>query len=118
MKTIRGALAAALVLTSALSVQAAEYYHFRGPNWRNGVVDWLKATTCDPASVTAGISGRDDVHVYCLNTGFKGTYTLLLYPKHPPDRANNTIRALVDGQNARIFGFIGEDVYVLTWTKQ
>jgi hypothetical protein len=126
MKTIRGALAAALLLTSALSVQAADYAHFRGPTWRLDLVNFLNGGNppnpqkkCDPASVTGGFTSQGDVHVYCLTgSGFAGTYTLLLYPRHSPDQANNTIKALVDGQVARIFGFIGDDVYVLTWTKQ
>jgi hypothetical protein len=126
MKTIRGALAAALLLTSALSVQAADYAHFKGPGWRNELVNFLNGgpaqtatKKCDPASVTGGISGQQDVHVYCLTGGgFAGTYTLLLYPRHLADQPNSTIKALVDGQVGRIFGFIGDDVYVLTWTKQ
>jgi hypothetical protein len=51
-------------------------------------------------------------------SGYNGTYTLLLYPKHPVDRENSTIRALVDGGQTRIFGVVGDDMYVLTWTKQ
>jgi hypothetical protein len=124
MKTIRGALAAALVvLTSAMSVQAAEYGHYSGSLWRNGVDEFLqpkdaKTPKCTPESVTGGITGQDNVHIYCIRGGFTGTYTLLLYPRHPVDRANLTIKALVDGGNARILGFIGDDAYVLTWTKQ
>jgi len=118
MKTIRGALAAALLLTSAISVQAAEYQHLKGPTWRTGLDEFLKKFKPSPETVTGGITGQGDVHVYCIPSQFGGTYTLLLYPKHPVDRANNTIKALVDGGNAKIFGFVGDDVYVLTWTKQ
>ena len=118
MKTMRVALAAAFLLTSALSAQAAEYAHFTAATWRIGIVDFLKKFQPDPTSVTGGISGQYDVHVYCVKGQFTGTYSLLFYPKHPTDRANLTIQALVDGGNAKIFGFVGEDVYVLTWTKQ
>ena len=117
MKAIRGALAAAFVLASALSVQAAEYQNLSGPTWRTGVEEFLKKFKPDPTTVTAGISGRGDVHIYCVPGQFVGTYTLLLYPKHPLNRPNSTIKALVDGGNAKIFGFVGDDVYVLTWTK-
>ena len=48
----------------------------------------------------------------------RARYTLLLYPKHPIGRANPTLKALVDGGNVKIFGFVGDDAYVLTWTRQ
>jgi hypothetical protein len=134
MKTIRSAFAAALFWTCTFPVHAADYAHFRGPNWRVDLQNWLNGISsgavahgkCDPATVTGGISGRGDVHVYCLSSGSggggssggAGTFTLLLYPRHPLDQANNTLKALVDGGIARIFAFVGEDVYVLTWTKQ
>lgn len=117
MKMIRGALAAVVVLASTLSAQAAEYQHLDGATWRAGIDEFLKKFKPDPSSVTGGITGRGDVHIYCVPSQFTGTYTLLLYPRHPVDRANSTIKALVDGGNAKIFGFIGDDVYVLTWTK-
>jgi hypothetical protein len=120
MKPIRNAILAGLLLISALSAQAAEYVHFSGPTWRSDVEEFLKKWGPDPSTVTAGITGQGVVHIYCVPGGtnaFKGTYTLLLYPKHPTDRANNTIKALVDGGVAKIFGFVGDDVYVLTWTK-
>ena len=117
MKTIHGALAAALILMSAMSAQAAEYGYFKGPTWRTAVIDLLTRTKPDPANVTGGITGDLGVHVYVVPGGFAGTYTLLLIPNHPTDRALGVLKALVDGGNARIFGFIGNDVYILTWTK-
>jgi hypothetical protein len=118
MKTIRGALIAALLLVCALPVQAAEYQHLKGPTWRTGVDEFLKKFKPSPETITAGITADGDVHIYCVPGQFTGTYTLLLYPRHPVDRPNNTIKALVDGGNAKIFGFVGDDAYVLTWTKQ
>jgi hypothetical protein len=117
MKTIRGALAAALILISATAAHPADYQHFKGPTWRTTLIDYLNKSKPSPETVSGGISGDLDVHLYLVPGSFSGTYTLLNFERHPPDRALGVIKALVDGGNAKIFGFVGTDVYVLTWTK-
>ncbi len=117
MKLTCAALAAALLVTLAPSAQAAEYQHFRGPKgWRSGVMEFLQRFKPDPASVTGGINGEFDVHVYLVPGQFNGSYKLL-HLKHSTVSASNTIKSLVDGGTAKILGFWGEDVYLLTWTK-
>jgi hypothetical protein len=117
MKTIRGVCVAALLLTSAMSAQASEYQHFKGgPNWRAAVIEFIHRYKASPETITGGITGDFDVHVYLVPGQFTGAYTLVHF-RHPPGRALNTIKALVDGGTAKILGFFREDVYVLTWTK-
>jgi hypothetical protein len=117
MKTIRGALAAALMMISGMSAQAAEYGFFKGPTWRTALIDFIKQFKPNPENVTGGITGDLGVHVYLVPGQFTGTYSLLHIERHPADRALGIFKALVDGGNAKIFGFIGNDVYILTWTK-
>src|SRR5882757_6227934 len=113
MKMICGVLTAALLLTSAISADASEYQHFKGPkNWRTSLIEFLHRFKPAPETVSTGIAGDFDVHVYLVPGQFNGTYSIL-HMKHPPDRASNTIKSLVDGGTAKILGFIGEDVYVL-----
>lgn len=66
--------------------------------------------------MSAQINGEFDVHVYLVPGQFNGTYTLL-HLKHRANRGSTTFKALMDGGSAKIFGFVGDEVYVLTWTK-
>ena len=117
MSAIRGIVAAAFLLTSAISANASEYQHFKGmKNWRAGVIEFLHRFKPAPEAVTSGINGEFDVHVYLVPGNFNGTYTVLRM-KHQTEKASNTLKSLIDGGTAKIFGFAGEDVYVLTWTK-
>lgn len=118
MRTVQVGLVVAFLLTSAMSAQAAEYQHLKGPTWRTGLIEFLTKFKPDPQNVTGGITSEGDVHVYLVPGQFTGTYQLLQFVRHPTDRPVGTIKALVDGGNARIFSFVGEDLYVLTWTKQ
>jgi len=79
-------------------------------------MEFLQRFKPNPEGITAGINGEFDIHVYLVPGNFNGIYTVLRM-KHQTDKASNTLRSLIDGGTAKIFGFIGDDVYVLTWTK-
>jgi hypothetical protein len=118
MKKTRGILVAAFMLMLYAPAGAAEYQYFSGqsPHWRTSLLEWLNKQKPTPESVTAGITGNFDIHVYAVPGQFAGTYSLQ-HSKHPANKPSGLIRALVDGGTGKILGFNGNDVYVLTWTK-
>ena len=149
MKMIKAAVAAAALLVLSRAANAADYQFFSGrtdPHWRSDLLAWLAKEKPDPTNVSIGITADGEVHAYAVQGQFTGIYSVQRL-RHPNDRPNSALRAMMDGGTARIIGFaparerLGEEapapgaeapeeapapnasrakfsVYLLTWTKQ
>ena len=116
MKTICGVLTAALVLISTMAAQAAEYQAFdAGRGWNATFLQWLQKYKPAPENVSVGIEGPL-IHAYLVPGTFAGIYSVQRM-RHPPGAPKAAIRAIMDGGTGKILGFMGDRVYLLTWTK-
>jgi hypothetical protein len=116
MKTICGMLTAALVLISPMAAQAAEYQGFDADKgWNATFLLWLQKYKPAPENVSIGIEGSR-IHAYLVAGTFAGTYSVQRL-RHQPSTPNAAIRAIMDGGTGKMLGFIGDRVYLLTWTK-
>jgi hypothetical protein len=110
-------VAAALVLMASTVTRAAEHAVFDGSkNWRSGFLRYLTKYRPTPDGISVGMMGSR-VHVYLVPGGFTGTYAIQRV-RHSPYAPNGVVRALVDGGNGKILGFIDGYCIVLTWTRQ
>jgi hypothetical protein len=68
MRTALSAFAAAFVLMSQVTAEAAEYLYLSGhaPNWRTSLLEWLHRQKPTPENITAGITDNFDIHVYAV----------------------------------------------------
>jgi hypothetical protein len=62
-----------------------------------------------------GIEGPR-IHAYLVPGTFAGIYSVQ-HMRHPPAAPQAAIRAIMDGGTGKVLGFMGDRVYVLTWTK-
>jgi hypothetical protein len=109
-------VAAALILMAATNAHAAEYQIFDGSrNWRSSFLQYLAKYRPSPDGISVGMMGNR-IHAYLVPGGFSGTYALQRV-RHSPNGPNSMVRALVDGGNGKILGFIDDYCIVLTWTR-
>jgi hypothetical protein len=109
MPTKCASLAIALIAASifATSAFAAEYVYLNGrtnPRWRTDLLAWLQKFKPTPDGVSIGITSAGDVHAYAVQGAFTGIYSIERL-RHPTDRANSLVRAIMDGGTGRIIGF-------------
>jgi len=117
MKALFGLLATALVLLSPMAAGAAEYQEFDAAarSWSPSFLQWLQKYKPAPENVSVGID-RAYIHAYLVPGTFAGIYSIQRMT-HPPGKHQRAIRAIMDGGTGKILGFIGDHVYLLTWTK-
>jgi hypothetical protein len=111
-------VAAALVLMATTVTHAAEYQVFDGGsrNWRSSILRYLAKYRPTPDGISVGTMGKR-VYVYLVPGGFTGTYAIQRI-RHAPYAPSGVVRALVDGGNGKILGFMDGYCIVLTWTRQ
>jgi hypothetical protein len=111
-------VAAALVLMATTVTHAAEYQVFDGGsrNWRSGFLRYLAKYRPTPDGISVGMM-NNRIYAYLVPGGFAGTYAIQRI-RHHPYAPNGVVKALVDGGNGRILGFINGYCIVLTWTRQ
>lgn len=116
MKPLLSILTAAFVLLSPMAVGAAEYQGFDAERgWNASFLQWLQKYKPAPENVSVGIEGAH-IHAYLVPGTFAGMYSVQRL-RHPPTAPQAAIRAIMDGGTGKIIGFIGDRVYLLTWTK-
>jgi hypothetical protein len=107
MKMIKAAVAATALFLLSTAADAADYQYLNArtnTHWRSDLLAWLVKEKSDPANVSIGITADGDIHAYAVQGQFTGIYAVQRL-SHPTDRANNTLRAIVDGGTGRIIGF-------------
>src|ERR1700744_2703988 len=106
MKMIKAVIAAALFSLSTVAY-AADYQYFNAqtdPHWRTDLLAWLAKDKPAPTDVSIGITPDGEGHAYAVAGQFTGIYSFQRL-RHPNDRANNAIKAMMDGGIGRVIGF-------------
>jgi hypothetical protein len=107
MKTIKAAAAVTALFLLSTAANAADYQYFNAqtdPHWRSDLLAWLAKNKPAPTDVSIGITPDGEVHAYAVVGQFTGIYAIQRL-RHPNDRANSAVKAIMDGGIGRIIGF-------------
>jgi hypothetical protein len=141
-------LAALVSLILSATANAAEYQYFNArtnARWTADLLTFLQKNKPTPENISVAITPAGDVHAYVVPGQFAGIYSIERLLRHPVDRPNALVRAIIDGGTGRMIGFVPRagpvlpagqmppppmpdkddgagppaqfDVYLLTWTK-
>ena len=143
MRSARTFIAAAVSIILSTAANAAEYQYLNSrtnPRWPSDLVAFLQKNKPTPDNISIAITPAGDVHAYVVPGQFTGTYSVERLLRHPVDRPNALLRAIIDGGTGKMIGFTPSaglapspgqfqppplpggdggafDVYILTFTK-
>jgi hypothetical protein len=76
------------------------------PQWTSDLSAFLQKNKPTPDNISIAITPAGDVHAYVVPGQFAGVYTIDRLLRHPVDRPNPLIRAIIDGGTGRMIGFM------------
>jgi hypothetical protein len=143
MRTVRTFVAVLVSIILSAAANAAEYQYLNSrtnPRWPSDLVAFLQKNKPTPDNISIAITPAGDVHAYVVPGQFTGTFSVERLLRHPVDRPNALLRAIIDGGTGKMIGFTPSagsapspgqfqppplpggdggtfDVYILTFTK-
>ena len=108
MRSARMFIAVAVSIILSTAVNAAEYQYLNArtnSRWMSDLLVFLQKNKPTPDNISIAITPAGDVHAYVVPGQFAGVYTIDRLLRHPVDRPNSLIRAIIDGGTGRMIGF-------------
>ena len=98
----------------AEAVPQVEYGYFdaRSADWRARANSFINSHKPNPGSISGGISGEYDLHIWVIPGSFNGQYELLHYNSNTDPQWRQAVKTAIRG-GAMVLGFSGPDIWLV-----